>query len=69
MDYKENRTRANLAEGDVAVFFLVMGKVTNRNGIGVVENQFSRLKIHVMLGEILLVLSLVALETHFACRY
>ncbi len=68
MDDEKDRSRANLAQGDVAVFFF-MGKVPNGNRVGVVEHQFSRLKIDAMLGEILLVLPLVALETHVACRY
>jgi len=41
-----------------------MSKVPNGNRVRVVEHQFSRLKIDIMLGEILLVLSLVALEAH-----
>jgi hypothetical protein len=69
VDDEKDRPGPNLAKGDVSVFFVVMGKVPNGNGVGVVEHQFSRLKIDVMLGEILLVLPLVALETHVACRY
>lgn len=66
MDYKEDRTGANLAEGDVAVFFAVMGKVPNGHGVGIVEHKLGRLEIDVMLSEILLALPLVALETHVA---
>jgi hypothetical protein len=68
MDYKENRSGANLAKGDVAVFFF-MGKVPKGNRVGVVEHQFSRMKIDVMLGEILLPLPLIALETHGATTF
>ena len=64
MDHEKHGPWANLAKCDVAVFFLAMDKVTHCNGIGVVEDQFSRLKIHIMLGEILFALPLVALETH-----
>jgi hypothetical protein len=64
VDHEKDRPGANLAERDVAIFFLVMGKVTNGNGIGVVENQFSRLEIDAMVGKVLLALPLVALETH-----
>ena len=64
MDHEKDRPGANLAQCDVTVFFLVMGKVTNGNGIRVVEHQFRRLKIDVMLGKILLALPFVALETH-----
>jgi hypothetical protein len=68
MDYKENRSGANLAKGDVAGFFF-MGKVPNGNRVGVVEHQFGRMKIDVMLGEILLPLPLIALETHGATTF
>ena len=64
MDHEKDRPGANLAKRDVAVFFLVMGKVTNGNSIKVVEDQFSRPEIDIMLGKILLALPLVALETH-----
>jgi hypothetical protein len=64
VDHEKDRPGANLAKGDVAVFFLVMGKVTNGNGIRVVEDQFSRPEIDIMLGKILLALPFVALETH-----
>ena len=66
MDDEKDRPGANLAQGDIAVFFVVMDKVPNGNGVRVVEHQFSHLKIDIMLGEILLALRLIALETHVA---
>lgn len=44
MDYKENRTRANLAQRDVAVFFALIGKVPNGYGIGIVEHKLRSLE-------------------------
>jgi hypothetical protein len=41
-----------------------MGKIANGNGIGIVEHQFSRLEIDVMLGKISLALPVVTVETH-----
>ena len=64
MDHEKHRPGANLTQSDIAFFILVMGKIANGNGIGVVEHQFSCLEIDVMLGKILLALPLVALETH-----
>ncbi|MGD0417753.1 MAG: hypothetical protein ABSA80_20525 [Terriglobales bacterium] len=74
MDYKENRTRANLAEGDVAVLFFfsnfaAVGKVSNGHGIGIVEHKLGRLEIDIVLRQISLALSLVALETHTAITF
>ena len=69
MDDKENRTGANLAQSDVAVFFAVMGKVPNGHGVGIAEHELGRLEIDIVLGEILLALSLVALETHGATTF
>ena len=69
MDYKENRTRANLAQRDVAVFFALIGNVPNGYGIGIVEHKLRRLEIDAMLGEILLPLPLIALETHAAITF
>jgi hypothetical protein len=66
MDYKENDTRANLAQRDAAVFFTLIGDVPNGHGIGIVEHKFRRLEIDIVLGEILLPLPLIALETHGA---
>ena len=66
MDHEKDRPGANLAQCDVTVFFLVMGKVTNGNSIRVVEDQFSRPEIDIMLGKILLALRPIALETHVA---
>ncbi len=71
MDHNENRTRANLAEGDVAVLFFfsnfaLIGNVPNGNGTGIVEHKLRRLEIDIMLGEIFLPLPLIALETHRA---
>jgi len=64
VDDEKDRPWANLAQGDIAVFIVAMGKVPDGNGVRVVEHQLSRLKIDIMLGEILLVLPPVALETH-----
>ena len=64
VDDEKDRSRANLAKGDIPVF-VVMDKVPNGNGVGVVKHQFSRLKIDIVLRQILLVLPLV-LETHVA---
>jgi hypothetical protein len=69
MDYKENRPRANLAQREVAVFFALIGNVPNGHGIGIVEHKLRRLEIDVMLGEILLPLPLIALETHGATTF
>jgi hypothetical protein len=66
VDYKENRTWANLAQCDVAIFFALMGYVPNGDGIGILEHKLSRLEIDAMLGEILPPLALIALETHRA---
>ena len=71
MDHKENRSGANFAQGDVAVFFFfsnfaVMGKVPDGHGVGIVEYKLGRLEIDIVLGEISLGLPLVALETHVA---
>ncbi len=63
MDHEEHRPRTNLAERDVAVFLVLMDKVTQGNGIRVVEYQFSRLEIDVMLSEILRTLPLVPFKT------
>jgi hypothetical protein len=49
VDDEKDRPRANLAKGDIPVFFVVMDKVPNGNGVRVVKHQFSRLKIDIML--------------------
>ena len=49
VDNEKDRPGANLAKGDIAVFHVVMGKVPNGNGVGVIEHQFSRLKIDIVL--------------------
>jgi hypothetical protein len=48
MDDEKDRSRANLAKGDIPIF-VVMDKVPNGNGVGVVKHQLSRLKIDIML--------------------
>src|ERR1700690_1087263 len=45
MDHKENRTRANLAQRDVAVFLALIDNVPNGYGIGIVEHKFRSLEI------------------------
>ena len=69
MDNKQNRTGANLAQRDVAVFFAGIGNVPNGNGKGIVEHKLGRLEIDVMLGEISLALPLIALKTHGATTF
>jgi len=69
VDYKEDRARANLAQRDVAVFFAFIGNVPDGHGIGIVEHKLRRLEIDVVLGEILLPLPLIALETHDATTF
>ena len=69
MDYKENRTRANLTQRDVAVFFALVGNVPNGHRKGIVKHKLRRLEIDAMLGEILPLLPLIALETHGATTF
>jgi|HubBroStandDraft_1064217.scaffolds.fasta_scaffold815954_2 hypothetical protein len=69
MDYEENGARANLAQRDVAVFFTLISDVPDSHGIGIVEHKLRRLEVDVMLGEILLPLPLIALETHGATTH
>ena len=69
MDDKENRTGANLAQRDVAVFFANMGEVPNGHSVGIVEHKLGCLEIDIMLGEILLALPLISLETHGATNF
>lgn len=64
MNDKKNRAGANLPHGDVPILFLIMGSVLNRQGVWVVKDKRSRLEIHVVYGEIVLVLLLIVLESH-----
>lgn len=64
MNDKENCARSNFAKRDVPLLFLVMDNIPHGQGIQVLEHKFCRLKIYIMLGEILLVLFLVKLKFH-----
>ncbi len=64
MNDKENCARSNFAKRDIPLLFLVMDNIPYGQGIRVLEHKFCRLKIDIMLCEILLVLLLVKLKFH-----
>lgn len=64
MNDKENCARSNFAKRDVPLLLLVMDNIPYGQGIRVLEHKFCRLKIDIMLCEILLVPPLVKLKFH-----
>jgi len=66
VDDKEDSTGANLARGNVAIFFAFIDRVPDGHSVGILKHKLGCLEIDIMLSEIFLALPLVPLEEHVA---